>query len=313
MTSTSAEGYPSRRTCATQREHRRLLNEDTEYVAARARIETDAFLYRVGAKAPQRVGITRIPVVVHVVWNTDQQNISDAQIASQFSVLNQDFRKANADIGNVPPVWQPIAADTRIEFILATTDPSGAPTTGITRTQTSIADFEVDDNQMKSTAAGGIDPWSPGKYLNIWIVPRLHDDLTSGILGYAYYPGAQPDIDGVVIVHDAFGTTGTAAAPFNLGRTATHEIGHWLNLIHIWGDDGSGCGGTDEVDDTPNAADENYSCPQFPEVSCNNSPDGDMFVNYMDYVDDVCMCMFTTGQVTRMQATLDGPRASIGV
>jgi hypothetical protein len=113
-----------------------------------------------------------------------------------------------------------------------------------------------------------------------------------------------------VITFSGFGTTGTAAAPFNLGRTATHEVGHWLNLFHIWGDDGTGCAGTDNVADTPNQAGPNFGCPTFPHTSCSNGPNGDMFVNYMDYVDDACMVMFTAGQVTRMEATLSGPRAS---
>jgi hypothetical protein len=111
-----------------------------------------------------------------------------------------------------------------------------------------------------------------------------------------------------VITYTAFGTLGTAAAPFDLGRTATHEVGHWLNLRHIWGDDGTGCSGSDFVDDTPNQASENTGRPTFPSVSCDNGPDGDLFMNYMDYVDDVAMFMFTTGQVQRMQTCLDNDR-----
>jgi hypothetical protein len=114
-----------------------------------------------------------------------------------------------------------------------------------------------------------------------------------------------------VILNTAFGTTGTAQSPFNLGRTATHEVGHWLNLHHIWGDR-SDCGGTDFVTDTPNAQLPNYGKPMFPHISCNNGPNGDMFVNYMDYVDDDTMVMFTAGQVLRMNATLSGPRKKIG-
>ena len=115
-----------------------------------------------------------------------------------------------------------------------------------------------------------------------------------------------------MILHSAFGNTGTATAPFNLGRTATHEIGHWLNLRHIWGDDGTGCSGSDFVADTPNAAGPNFGTPTFPHVTCNNGPNGDLFMNYMDYTDDAAMFMFTAGQVDRMQAALDGPRSSIG-
>jgi hypothetical protein len=113
-------------------------------------------------------------------------------------------------------------------------------------------------------------------------------------------------------LNTAFGTTGTAAAPFNLGRSATHETGHWLNLHHIWGDDGTGCNGTDFVDDTPNQAGPNFGKPEFPHVTCGNAPDGDLFMNFMDYVDDAAMVMFSAGQVVRMQATLDGDRSTIG-
>jgi hypothetical protein len=298
---------PIKRTCGVMFEHRRLLSEDPAYVAARSRIETLAREYKLGLRTSARVGITRIPVVVHVVWKTAAQNISEAQIQSQIDVLNQDYRMTNPDIGQVPAVWQSIRGDSRIEFFLATTDPSGNPTNGITRTQTQVESFAQAGNPVKSAATGGADPWPADKYLNIWVC-----QLGGGLLGYAQFPGGPAATDGVVILNSAFGTTGTAAAPFNRGRTATHEIGHWLNLYHIWGDDGTGCGGSDEVDDTPNAAGPNYGCPPFPSVTCGNAPNGDMFVNYMDYTDDACMYMFTAGQVARMQAALDGPRAAIG-
>jgi len=113
-----------------------------------------------------------------------------------------------------------------------------------------------------------------------------------------------------VILNTAYGTKGTATAAFNLGRTSTHEIGHWLNLRHIWGDT-EDCTGTDFVDDTPNAQLPNYGKPKFPHVSCNNGPNGDMFMNFMDYVDDDSMMMFTAGQVVRMHATLEGPRKEL--
>jgi hypothetical protein len=303
-----ADQQPRQRSCGAQVEHRRLLNEDPAYAARRAQIETLAQAYRVGARVAERPGVTRIPTVVHVVWNTQSQNISDAQIQSQIDVLNQDFRKTNPDVSQVPGVWQGIVADSRVEFFLATTNPDGNATDGITRTQTQTTSFSQSGNPVKSAATGGADPWPSDQYLNMWVC-----ELSGSLLGYAQFPGGPADTDGVVILHSGFGTTGTAAPPFNLGRTATHEIGHWLNLFHIWGDDGTGCNGTDEVDDTPNAAGPNLGCQTFPSVTCNNGPDGDMFVNYMDYSDDACMFMFTEGQATRMQATLDGPRASIGV
>lgn len=236
-----------------------------------------------------------IPVVIHVVYNTATENISDAQIQSQLAVLNKDFSRTNTDAGNTPAVWQNIAANSGIQFCLATKDPNGLTTTGITRTATTVTAF-TENNNVKRTVNGGKDPWNRDKYLNIWVC-----DL-SGIIGYAQFPGGPAATDGVVVDYQAFGTTGTASIPFHLGRTATHEIGHWLNLKHIWGDDVSACSGTDQVGDTPNHADENYGCPAFPSISCNNAPNGDMFMNYMDYSNDICMNLFTNGQKARMQA-----------
>jgi ABC-type taurine transport system substrate-binding protein len=298
---------PQVRRCGTMEVHRRLLSTIPEYGRIRAEIENHALRYESGELAAQRTGITRIPVVVHVVWNTAAQNISDAQIASQIDVLNRDFRRANPDVSTTPAPFLPLATDARVEFALANIDPSGAPSSGIERRQSAVASF-TDDDAVKSAATGGMDAWPAARYLNLWVCP-----LGGGLLGYAQFPGGPANTDGVVILHSAFGTSGTAAAPFNLGRTATHEIGHWLNLNHIWGDDGAGCTGTDNVSDTPNQGGYNTGAPTFPHVSCSNGPNGDMFMNYMDYVDDRAMVMFSAGQVARMQACLDGVRNTIGV
>jgi hypothetical protein len=165
------------------------------------------------------------------------------------------------------------------------------------------------NDAMKKSQRGGIDGTAPLDKLNIWVC-----DLAGGYLGYAYFPGMKPTANqGVVIDYQAFGTTGSAEAPFDLGRTATHEVGHWLNLYHTWGDDGNSCNGSDLVDDTPNQADENYGCPSFPQISCSNGPNGDMYMNYMDYTDDPCMMMFSAGQRLRMLAVFaaGGPRNNL--
>lgn len=300
------QGLPTRRTCGTMQVHERLLRTDPAYEAARNASETRAWRYANRMMTGARTGVTVIPVVVHVVYKTTAQNISDAQVQSQIDVLNRDFRKTNPDVSSTPAVFLPLCGDARLEFELARTDPQGNPTNGITRTQATVTTFS-DDDKVKSSATGGHDAWPADKYLNVWVCP-----LGGGLLGYAQFPGGSAATDGVVIVHSGFGTTGTAAAPFALGRSATHEIGHWLNLRHIWGDDGTGCSGDDFVADTPNAAGWNFGAPTFPVVTCNNGPNGDLFMNYMDYVDDAAMFMFTNGQVTRMQACLDGDRASIG-
>jgi len=251
------------------------------------------------------VGITTIPVVVHVVYNTPSENISNAQIKSQIAVLNRDFRATNKDKTKVPAVWRGLVANARIRFALAAKDPDGEPTSGITRTKTTRTSFGTGDT-VKSAATGGANPWPADKYLNIWVCT-----LAGGLLGYAQFPGGPRKTDGVVILNTAFGTKGTTTAPFNWGRTTTHEIGHWLNLRHIWGDDFR-CEGSDFVADTPNQEGPNYGKPTFPHISCNNGPNGDMFMNYMDYVDDAAMFMFTPQQAARMHAALDGPRSLIG-
>jgi hypothetical protein len=158
---------------------------------------------------------------------------------------------------------------------------------------------------VKSSATGGSDAWDRDRYLNMWVC-----SLGGGLLGYAQFPGGPAETDGVVIRTSAFGTQGTVADPFDLGRTATHEVGHFLNLRHIWGDT-EDCSGSDLVADTPRQRLPNNGKPAFPSISCENGPNGDMFMNYMDYVDDDAMFMFTSAQVARMRATLAGPRASL--
>ena len=304
---TPPEGeVPRVRTCGTMPVHERLLRTDPAYMSARIASENHAFGFAHNMLSGARTGVTVIPVVVHVVFNTAAQNISDAQIHSQITILNQDYRKTNSDVSKTPPVFTPLCGDARIEFQLASTDPSGNPTNGITRTSTASASFTSDD-KVKSSATGGANAWPAANYLNVWVC-----QLGGGLLGYAQFPGGPAATDGVVILHSGFGNTGTAAAPFNLGRSATHEIGHWLNLRHIWGDDGGGCNGDDFVADTPNAADHNFGKPAFPHITCSNGPSGDLFMNYMDYTDDDSMFMFTNGQIVRMQACLDGDRSTIG-
>jgi hypothetical protein len=302
--STSSFSQPIRRTCGAPEVHQRML-QDPEYQRRRIEIERHLARFLLFSLQNARTGVTEIPVAAHVVNSNAAGNISDAQIQSQIDVLNRDYRGKNADVSKAPQVWKGLVGDARIQFALARTDPSGNPTNGITRTSTTAPAFGTDD-RVKRAASGGADPWPADKYLNIWIC-----QLGGGLLGYAQFPGGDPATDGVVILHTAFGTTGTAAAPFNLGRTATHEIGHWLNLIHIWGDR-LDCKGTDDVDDTPPALAPNYGKPSFPHITCTNGPNGDMFMNYMDYVDDDSMFLFTQGQVARMAATLDGPRVGIG-
>jgi hypothetical protein len=294
------------RQCATMEVYNRQVEKFPSFRRAQAAIESNLNFLLERSESFRISKPTVINVIVHIIYNTDDENITDAQVLSQIAVLNQDYRASNPDKVKVPEVWTTLVADPNIEFVLATKDPENIETTGITRTQTSKSEFGTDDS-VKSSDQGGKTPWATDTYLNIWVC-----NLGASILGYAQFPGGPEETDGVVIDYRAFGTEGTATAPFNLGRTATHEIGHYLNLSHIFGDGrGSSCSDTDNVEDTPNQLGPNYQKPVFPSVSCNNAPNGDMFVNYMDYVDDDCMFMFTDGQAQRMNATLSGPRASL--
>lgn len=245
--------------------------------------------------------IVTIPVVIHVLWNQQYQQISMAQVQSQIDVLNQDYQLLNSDTANTPVPFKSFRADCQISFCLAKRDPNGHPTTGVVYKQTDREWFwQGNDNAMFSSL-GGDDIWDRNNYLNIWVVPGLKNILFGDIAGYAQPPGGNAFTDGVVIPHYEFGTIGTA---YDLGRTATHEVGHWLNLKHIWGTLGniSTCLDGDDVDDTPNQDSPNSNCITFPHISCNNGPNGDMFMNYMDYSDDNCMNLFTLGQKDRMLA-----------
>ena len=297
---------PKRRQCGTQQVHERLCEIYPEFREKQNKIEQGIrrSIERGEAQRIMRQLIT-IPVVVHVVYKTAAENISDGQVKSQIDALNRDYAQKNTDQSTIPDAWKGLAGNPNIQFALAKKDPSGKVTKGITRTQTTRDSFGTGDT-VKTRAGGGHPPWAANRYLNLWSCT-----LGGGLLGYAQFPGGPAKTDGVVILNTAFGTTGTATAPFNLGRTATHEVGHWLNLHHIWGDRND-CGGTDFVTDTPNAQLPNYGKPTFPHISCNNGPNGDMFMNYMDYVDDAAMVMFSAGQVARMNATLGGPRKKIG-
>ena len=297
----------SQQRCHTAEYEENLKNKYSQYKQERKKVnkETNHWIKN---NYNNENSIVTIPVVVHVVWNTTQENISDQQIFSQIDVLNADFRRTNIDAIMTPTVWTSIAADTEIEFCLATLDPNGTFTSGITRTQTSQTSFSIQADAMKSTSTGGIDPWDQDNYLNIWVC-----DLSGGILGYATPPSSfnNPD-DGVVIGYNYFGTLGTVQAPYNKGRTCTHEVGHWLNLDHLWGSGGN-CG-NDNVNDTPTQEEENYNCPAFPHNanSCGTSnSSGDMFMNYMDYTNDGCMNFFTLGQKARMIAAINQYRINL--
>lgn len=263
--------------------------------------------------------IVTIPVVVHVIYNGQPvgtaPNITDVQVESQITVLNQDFRKMTGTPGENSNA---VGADTEIQFVLAKQDPNGNPTNGIDRRSFCKDSWTLSDieSTLKPTTI-----WDPTQYLNLWSINLEDDEL----LGYAQFPdgsglnglssvGGIANTDGVFSRYTAFGS-GTGSnfllkAPYNRGRTITHEVGHWLGLIHIWGDGSSCTTNTDHCGDTPVAKDPNYNCPTGTN-SCTSRAGNDMIENYMDYTDDTCMNIFTQNQKTRMQTVMtNSPRRS---
>jgi hypothetical protein len=302
----------SLRTCTTVEHDQYLRSVDPAYAKERDEIESKATSGSSSSSIQKISNATLIiPVVVHVIYNTPDENIPDEQIVSQIDALNEDYSITNANIAEVPSVWANLVGSSHIFFSLARKDENGAATNGITRTLTTEPFFSTAD-RMKYDSTGGSNAWNGRYFLNIWVC-HLSNGGSQDILGYAQYPSLTTSpTDGVVINYKAFGRVGNnLKAQYNLGRTATHEIGHWLNLTHIWGDDNGDCNGTDFIDDTPNQGDASYGCPTFPKISCSNGPNGNMFMNYMDYTDDKCMMLFTTDQRSRMDNAINDFRDSL--
>lgn len=282
---------PTQRACASYEVLQAQIAQDPE--RGRRLDEIESFIQKVqdNPKMGRLVnGVYEIPVYVNVIFNKAAENISDAQIQSQIDVLNEDFNATNPDFSLVPTLFQNVSANVGIRFVWNSKD--------ITRKSSTKKSWGTND-AMKKATQGGINPTNPTTYLNMWACV-----LSNGILGYAQFPGGASATDGVVIHTQAFGSrakvpTGYFMATYDLGRTATHEVGHWMNLRHIWGD--ATCG-SDLVNDTPTHNTANYGCPAAGHLStCSGTP-VEMWMNYMDYTDDKCMYMFTAGQKERINA-----------
>lgn len=277
----AATSKHNHRGCASHEVHEQQLRENPELAAKMQEIER--FTQNAITNGRLVNGKIQIPVVVNVLYRTAAENISLTQIQSQIDVLNKDFNATNSDFNQVPTVFSGVKANVGISFVLD----------AVYRKSTTKTSWGTRDAMKKSTQ-GGINPTSPTTKLNLWVCT-----IGGGILGYAQFPGGASATDGVVIDSKYLGTTGTATAPFNKGRTATHEVGHWMNLRHIWGD--TNCG-SDLVSDTPTHNTANYGLPAFPHYStCSGTPI-EMTMNYMDYTDDAGMYMFSNGQKSRMLA-----------
>ncbi|SDB60426.1 Pregnancy-associated plasma protein-A [Flavobacteriaceae bacterium MAR_2010_188] len=228
---------------------------------------------------------TYAPVTINVVVNileTSSGAVSNSQITSQIAILNDDFNDTNPNRNSVPSYFADYRTDASVNFNLVKT----------VRKTSSRTSWGTND-EMKKSSAGGIDPTDTANNLNIWVC-----EIGGGILGYAQFPGGPAATDGVVIGSDYFGNT-TAGGVYGKGRTATHEVGHYLNLRHIWGD--GRCRQDDFVADTPSSDGPNYGCPG----ETTNCSSIDMTMNYMDYVYDDCMYMFTHGQNDRMHSIFE--------
>lgn len=308
--------------CGTTEYQEQLEKADPSITLERERIEDFTRNFN-----PQNIQykngqmVITIPVVFHVIYANATQNISAARINAQLERLNLDYAKANSDTNLIPTAFKPVAANTTVQFCLAQRDPNGNATTGINRVSTTVSSWSQNNN-VKYTAQGGADVWNRNQYLNVWVC-----NLGGGLLGYAQFPGGAAATDGVVVLYSAVGGPGSpgTANPYHLGRTLTHEVGHWLNLYHTFQ---NGCAGStnsncatsgDNVCDTPPTSTSNFGCPgtqnscteTAPFPSPYTSDQNDQTMNYMDYVDDACMYMFTQGQTNRILACLAGSRSSL--
>lgn len=237
-----------------------------------------------------------IPIVFHILHNTAAEKLTEADIQSQLVAMNADFMGLNADTSKIPSAFKSVFGSPKIQFCLAQRTPDGKATNGIVYKSTTKTSFGTDD-AAKFSAQGGDDAWDTKRYYNIWIC-----DLGSSLLGYGEFPTGTATNTFGYVGHYKYTGTINSTKPYHLGRTTTHEIGHCFNLRHIWGD--ANCG-NDQVSDTPTQQTSNGGCPTFPHITCNNGPNGDMFMNYMDYSDDACMAMFSKGQTTRMLAVVN--------
>jgi len=284
-------------------------NADSLVNAGKLNGKYDLFLQQVQTHE-QKQGIeTRtekyFQVVVHIVRRVSTQEISDAQVIQQLDIINNDFADRGENIDKLLPEFQSLLTNTGIRFCLAHTDPEGNPTTGITHTITQFANIALQTGPQGRHAIhydvlGGQNGWDPTRYINIWVGEYAN------ILGSSSFPGMGgfPEEMGVVINITAFGALGEAAGNgfYSRGHTLTHELGHYFGLLHIWGDGPDDCEDTDDIDDTPSAANPYFDCPSGVQMSCGTS---NMYQNFMDLTDDRCLAAFTMGQSTRMNSTID--------
>ena len=296
--STISNSYAQQRTCGSTIEQWNKIKQTSYYKQV---LRDHALRLQQGKTA----GINcsndtfMVPVVVHIVYHTADENITDEQVQSQIDAINEDYAIINATSMDIPAAWQQLKKDSKIRFCLAKRNPQSGNTNGITRTQTALSVFSFQDISIKYSNLGGQNAWPSSSYLNIWVCNL------DPYLGYAAFPGTIPEEDGLVINYQAFGRTGAnRKKKYNLGRTVTHEVGHWFGLLHVWGNSDD-CSDDDGINDTPLQASSTFGSPKYPKYdNCTSNGDGIMFTNYMDYSDDKVMMFFTPDQISEMDTTI---------
>lgn len=252
------------------------------------------------ARAESRTNKT-MQVVFHILFRTEEENITFEEIQQQLERVNEDFNAVNEDLSLVPDEFQEFIGDANMKFVIATTDAVGLPFTGIFRRQTTIDtignQFSVDGKEViKYDILGGLNAYFPDLYINVW-VGQTKDIF--GITSPLDVAGSRDD--GIIITPEAFGLQDDPESPTSLGRTLTHELGHYFGLNHLWGSQRS-CNNDDEIEDTPVQESPYIDCPEFPQVTCGSA---DMHMNFMDFTNDECLLFFTKGQVEVMRMILE--------
>lgn len=321
--------------CATTEIGNKFIADNPGMEAAYHQYQQDvlqrAVAYEANEGAQKTTATVTIPVVFHIILT--QAQIDDIggtaavyeRAIAQMNVINECFNASNSDTNKIPIAFKPLLGNAQIGFGPAHRTPAGKATPGV---EIKIAPpgfpgFAVGDGAAKKTASGGLDPWDNKKYLNIWVVKLS----TANVLGYGYSPSYaallnKSDETGIVVTYEAWGRRksaldGSYISGSHLGRTLVHEMGHFFNLWHVWGNVPVGSGSCnkndpdplkydDGVTDTPPQEDANQVCPGLTtEIkNCTNTPGGEMFMNFMDYPGDECVLLFSKGQVTRMKAEI---------
>ena len=252
-----------------------------------------------------------LPVAVHIVYKDEKDNLTDEMVFAQIDQLNRDFNLLNNNLFNVPSIFKPLAAKMNIHFCLVDIDPDGNETNGISRTITEFDHIgsEIGAEGRKSihyNQLGGVAPWFMDEVINVWV------GQMESVIGFATFPNKAPfpQEDGIIIDSDFFSpiNTNKSSGTISKGHTLTHEMGHFLNLNHIWADRDDGCNIDDGIADTPLQSMPYFGCPTHPQMSCNSL---DMFMNFMDFTNDQCVAFFTDGQRQRMIETLMNSRWSL--